>query len=205
MVRCSSISPAGKQCDQNAPPGKATCRRHGAQPLVLFGIVNPGGGGDPNKASIYEQNAGPHLRGVLRKLGGADPSETLSLLDEVQVARAIAARSMQVLSVAEQSTKCSEDLKIAAADHALRSVTAVGELAARAAKVRKESDITAQSEAIDWVTAQVCRIIQIELRDHDPRMADRIVERIKRIKPRGLAQASGASEADPDSIGASFL
>ena len=134
----------------------------------------------------YSRRAGPILKDRLEEMRQANPSERHSLADEVDLARLIAERNVQIYEAAVLEGKGSEELK-AEASTALRSaLNHVSDLVSKAAKVHAVSNSVIELEHIDYIVQQMTRAIEEEIAEQDRVLADRLIERLGKIKlPEG--------------------
>lgn len=164
-----------RQCRKWALQGRRFCPTHGTKPLYR----------NANVRGYYSQNAGPRLRQVLEELRTAPPEERMSLADEIDLARMLTERHVRIFEatcVGEQSDKASDELKAAAIAGLRRALSHVSDMVTKAAKVRALHDGTVDAEGVDYIVAQVVKIVEDEIRDKDPSMADRVVARMEQIR-----------------------
>jgi hypothetical protein len=109
------------------------------------------------------------------------PDEKHSLDDEIDAARVLAEQAMVAYDVAVVQQKGSSELQAFAADHLKASLVNVGDIVAKASKVRKESQGVVDIEMLNYIVVQVTEIIEQELRDKNSYLADKVVERLNAI------------------------
>ena len=144
--------------------------------------------------SWYARRAGPVLRQRLEELRELSPDERHSLSDEVDLARLLAERSLQIYDAAVVQNQGSDDLKAAAVAGMRNALNHVSDIVAKASKVHAVSSSVVELEHIDYVLQQVVRIIEEEVAGVDKKLADTVVDRLSGIK---LPEAQGA-EADAE-------
>lgn len=138
--------------------------------------------------SFYSRRAGPTLKARLEELREANPSERHSLADEVDLARLIAERNVQIYEAAVLENKGSDELKAEASACLRAALNHVSDLVSKAAKVHAVSNSVIELEHIDYIIAQMTRAIEEEVAEYDRVLADRLIDRLGKIKlPEGRA------------------
>lgn len=141
----------------------------------------------------YSRRAGPILRERLEELRSANPSERHSLADEVDLARLIAERNVQIYEAAVLEGKGSDELKAEASAALRAALNHVSEIVSKAAKVHAVSNSVIELEHIDYIVVQMTRAIEEEIAEVDRALADRLIARLGSIKlPEG--KESGAED-----------
>lgn len=132
---------------------------------------------DPN---IYLKNGGVTLSGILAKVAQAGRT---SLEDEIDLARALAIRSTALYGAAlDAGDNIDEDTKTALSVLVEKSIDAVSRTATAHARIQAWEEGTIQLTSVQWILAEITKIIDQEIRTIDDSVADKVIERMKDIK-----------------------
>lgn len=104
------------------------------------------------------------------------------LSDEVDLARSIAIRASATYGLAIDQQELSEEARLLAEHHLKEAIDLVVKTVHSASKVRIMEEGVVQLSTVDWVLAKVTEIIDRNVRDASPLVADRMVEEIGKIE-----------------------
>lgn len=132
-------------------------------------------------AKRYMNNAGPKLRELMLALAKESPDERNSLDDEVDAARLLADQAVQMYDVAVIRGHGDPETQVVACNVLKSALSHVRDIVVASSKVRSTNKAMVDVGAIDYVVTQITSVIEQELRDKYPVLADIIVERIKNL------------------------
>lgn len=146
--------------------------------LVARTIVNWAGKHD---MTIYTRNAGPTLAGLMCRASELAKTRT-SLEQEIALARATLIRVVSAWDAVLDKPEAPEELKLHCESVIKDTVDLVAKLVHTDAKTRLLDEGAIQLSSVSYVTAEVTRAIEEIIRERDPDLADKLVERIGKIK-----------------------
>lgn len=137
-----------------------------------------------NDLSIYLRNAGPTISGLMSKAAEMS-GRRISLDDEIDVMRSLVMRAISYWNAALENKDAVSDpdaLALQCERLVQDSVDAVVRTVQAAAKVRLMDEGAIQLSSVSWVIGEVTKIIDQEIREQSPELAERIVEKIGEVK-----------------------
>ena len=180
------------RCGYPALKGRDFCQQHGGRHKKGAGKFTV-----KDNLAIYSRHAGTLLRERLQELAKLSPEERHSLSEEIDLARALAVKSLKMYEAVHSSSKATPDMKILVGNQLQKALDFVSRVAVAASKVRAVSQSTVDVEQLDYIVRQVTRIIEEEIADYDREMADRVVNRLRDIK---LPDRHGGTAMSPEEL-----
>jgi len=177
--------PHVKQCGHFAKKGRDYCQYHGGT-ISSQNTVKA-----ESLAKRYLRNAGPQLKAILETYAKESPDQKHSLDEEVDAARLLAEQAMIMYDVTVVQSKGSPEQQAFASDNLKASLLHVGDIVAKAARVRSQSQGVVDTEMLAYIVAQITDIIEQEVREKNSYLADKIVERLN-----GIALPTKESDGD---------
>lgn len=186
--RAKSKSRPPAQCRNWACRGEAFCHYHGGGHRSLWR-------GRRIDLRFYDSALGPTLREKLRQMSEEPPDDRLSLLEESDLARLTAIRSLRIFEATcvdpETADRASDELKGAATAAARGAIEYVCDTVMKAAKVRALNESTYDVEQLDYFVGQVGRIVNDEVGSlpGGPDLVAAVTKRLRAIKLPGRDRA----------------
>lgn len=160
-----------QQCTQWACPGRHYCKFHGGR--------NP-----TTMPSRYSKHAGPKLSEFLKgveELGEDSPTGRLDISEEIDLARALAGRSVEIFDATFfGDMETSPDLKAVAAHQLKAALTHVSDLAYKASKIFQSVPELLDGKILVHIIDQVSSALQDE--ELDEATVERIIKRLHRVQ-----------------------
>lgn len=130
---------------------------------------------------LYTKRVGDTLKNKIKELAEANPDERISLDAEIDVMRITAEQALVMYDAAcvTEADKSSPATKAMAVQLLRDSMTAVADIAQKAARVRQISQSTLDLEFLDFMVNQTMRIVQEFV---EPDRWQEVKERIKEIQ-----------------------
>lgn len=168
---------AGRQCGQRAVAGKKYCKYHGGRQPPIYWKHRLG----KSMAGFYSKSLGPTLHGRVKELAGLPLTQQSNILEEIQVARAVAMDAIQLASVVLDESnrdKVTDQDRVLATRCVMDSMNQISILVERLAKIEALSEDKLSLKAVDAFVLQITRIIGEELGHTHVNIAERINARI---------------------------
>lgn len=131
-------------------------------------------------AGYYSMNAGPLLKAKLEQLAAQAPQDRQSLSDEVDFVRMLALESVALFEATIESGKA--DLQSRAAAIARGAMESVATMVEKHARVKATSESTIDLEQVDYIIAQIVRIIEHRVAAVNKPLADKVIADISDIR-----------------------
>lgn len=143
--------------------------------------------------NYYARKAGVELRAKLEELSAQPMSQTMSLKDEVEFARVLAARAVTMYDVVVEQGKLDikkEDgtvemnhkARMAAMSVTRDTISFLSELVEKMTKVEMAKKDKISVHNIIFITEQICRTLYEEIGPNNQELAERCVKRILAIR-----------------------
>ena len=167
------------QCARWALIGSEYCNWHGGR-FKNRGIDK---GHQKKDMGYYSRNVSLTLREKLEELERMSPEERFSLAEEIDLARTMASKALQLYDLAfHGETEVDEKSKSTAYSLMQDALKFVADIVKKAAEAKKIHESTVDFEQVAYLTRAITKIVQEEIADVDRSMADRVVERLNAIK-----------------------
>lgn len=167
--RCQSRNRQRTQCGRWAIVGSQYCQFHGGRRPLTY-----------NKMGIYSKRASAKLKQKLEELQELTADERIDLSEEIDVARVLAERAINMYDEMVIQEKGDARSKASAAMVLKDALRHVSELVAQHARVQAIAADKVSVHNLKWIADQVCKIIKEEI--PDIQLQDRLIGRIEEMK-----------------------
>lgn len=153
--RCQGPNRFREQCEKWARKGSHFCKAHGGYNRHYHRPLN-----------WYARGTTQQLADRLKELAGQGPDERMSLSQEIDLARELAKKALDLYDLAHYGEKeQDENLRIASREHLKTALDGVADLVGRAARAQSLSASVISIQHIEHLAAQFTKILETHVLD----------------------------------------